>query len=120
MKRKKKKKIEFLHREYGVHLLKPDDVRLSGDLGRVNLSSEIIYIANSGTLTDRVDTLFHEVLEAIRLELRLWGSGSDSEALVVRLTAGLLEVLRRNFPAAWNELEQFVRELEVEDEARHA
>jgi len=75
--------LKFLHREYGVHLLKPNDERLSGNLGGVRPSDELIYIANSGTLTDRVDTLIH---------------------------------LRRNFPAAWNELGQFVRELEVEDE----
>jgi len=117
----KKKKIEFLHREYGVHLLSATDERLAGNWGRVRLSDEVIYIADRGTLTDKVDTLFHEIVEAVRMELRLWEGGSDSEALVVRLTAGLLEVLRRNFPAAWNELEQFVRELEVEDEdeARH-
>ena len=116
------KPLRFLHREYGVYLLKPNDARLSGNLGKVRPSDELIYIASSGTLTDRVDTLIHEILEAIGLELRLWGDVSDREALVVRLTAGLLEVLRRNFPAAGNELEQFVRELEVEDkdEARHA
>jgi len=110
------KPLRLLHRKYGVHLLKPNDERLSGNLGGVRPSDELIYIANSGTLTDRVDTLIHEIIEAIGLELRLWGDISDREALVVRLTAGLLEVLRRNFPAAWNELEQFVRELEVEDE----
>jgi len=114
--KKTKKEIEFLHRKYGVHLLTSDDARLSGSLGRVNLMNEVIYIADRGTLTDKVDTLFHEIIEAVRMELRLWEGGSDSEALVVRLTAGLLEVLRRNFPAAWNELEQFVGELEVEDE----
>ena len=115
--KKTKKEIEFLHRKYGVHLLTSDDARLSGNLGRVNLMNEVIYIADRGTLTDKVDTLFHEIIEAVRMELHLWGEmpRQEVEATVVRLTAGLLEVLRRNFPAAWNELEQFVRELEVED-----
>jgi len=111
------KKIEFLHRAYDVHLLKPDDERLSGNWGRVRLSDEVIYIADRGTLTDKVDTLFHEIIEAVGMELHLWGEmpRQEIEATVVRLTAGLLEVLRRNFPAAWNELEQFVRELEADN-----
>jgi len=111
------KPLRLLHREYAVHLLTPDDERLAGNWGKVRLTDEVIYIANRGTLTDRVDTLFHEIIEAVGMELHLWGEmpRQEVEATVVRLTAGLLEVLRRNFPAAWNELEQFVRELEVED-----
>ena len=115
------KKLKLLHREYTVRLLPADDERLSDNWGKVRPSDEIIHIADRGTIGDKIDTFIHEIIEALGLDLRLWGdmSRQDAEALVVRLTGGLLSVIRINFPEIWDILERYVGELEVEKDQRY-